>query len=142
MTCLSDLIEAIKILSIAVVRNENGPWTRKRKRQQQPAAALKNNEAKPSPPRKRGGKRPGAGRKNGVPNKLTANVKAAIMAAFADAGGKDYLVKVAKTDPRTFYALLGKILPTQVTGDAAEPVRVEFSWLAPTQKSSPGAGRV
>jgi hypothetical protein len=93
----------------------------------------------------RGGSRPGerwGGRKKGTPNKLTANVKACIMAAFADIGGKDYLVKVAKTDPRTFCALLGKILPTQVTGDAAEPVRVEFSWLAPTQKSSPGAGRV
>ena len=139
MTCLSDLIEAIKILSIAVVRIENGPWTRKRKRQQQPAAALKNNEAKPSPPRKRGGKRPGAGRKNGVPNKLTANVKAAIMAAFADAGGKDYLVKVAKTDPRTFCALLGKLLPAQVIGGAAdEPVKVQVSRLPPAQRSSLG----
>jgi hypothetical protein len=78
-----------------------------------------------------------------VPNKLTANVKAAITAAFADAGGVDYLVKVAKTDPRTFCTLLSKLLPTQVTGDAAdEPVRVQFSWLAPTQRPSPGAGRV
>jgi hypothetical protein len=96
-----------------------------------PAAGLIKNEAKSPPPRKRGGKRPGAGRKKGVPNKLTANIKAAIMAAFADAGGKDYLVTVAKTDPRTFCTLLGKILPTQVTGDASEPVRIEFSWLEP-----------
>jgi hypothetical protein len=85
---------------------------------------LKNNEPKSVPPRKNGGRRPGAGRKKGVPNKLTANVKTRIMAAFADAGGKDYLVKVAKTDPRTFCALHGKILPTQVTGDAAEPVKI------------------
>jgi hypothetical protein len=54
------------------------------------------------------------------------------MAAFADAGGKDYLVRVAKTDPRTFCALLGKILPTQVAGDTDQPVRIEFSWLAPS----------
>ena len=33
---------------------------------------------------------------------------------------KDYLVKVAKTDPRTYCWLLGKILPTQVTGNAAD----------------------
>ena len=58
------------------------------------------------------GRRLGAGRKKGVPNKLTANVKACIIAAFADAGGKDYLVTVAKTDPRTFCMLLGKVLPT------------------------------
>jgi hypothetical protein len=100
---------------------------------------LKNNEAKPSPPRKRGGKRPGAGRKKGVPNKLTADVKACIMAAFKKAGGEEYLLGVAQTDPRTFCALLGKILPTQVTADAAEPVKVQFSWLAPTQTPSLGA---
>jgi hypothetical protein len=68
---------------------------------------------KPSPPRKDGGKRPGAGRKKDSPNKLTANVRACIMAAHA--GDEDYLVKVAKTDPRTFCALLGMLLPTQVS---------------------------
>ena len=95
----------------------------------------------PAPPAGlNGGKRPGAGRKKGVPNKLTANVKACIMAAFADAGGIDYLVKVAKTDPRTFCTLLGKLLPTQVTGDAAdEPVRIQVSWLPPAQRPSLGA---
>jgi hypothetical protein len=97
------------------------------------APDLKNNEAKPVPPRKNGGRRPGAGRKKGVPNRLTANVKACIMAAFADAGGKDYLVKLAKTDPRTFCMLLGKILPTQVTGDENEPVKIQFSWLEPAR---------
>jgi hypothetical protein len=140
MTRLSDLIEAIEILSVAAVRNEKWVMDTEAKAPAAPAAVLKNNEAKPSPPRKRGGKRPGAGRKKGVPNKLTANVKAAIMAAFAAAGGKDYLVKVAKTDPRTFCTLLGKLLPTQVTGDAAdEPVRIQVSWLPPTQRPSLGA---
>jgi hypothetical protein len=79
-----------------------------------------------------GGKRKGAGRKKGAPNKLTADVKACVMAAFNDAGGRAYLVKVAKEDPRTFCALLGKILPTQVAGDTDQPVRFEFSWLAPS----------
>jgi hypothetical protein len=99
------------------------------------ASELKNNEPKSVPPRKNGGRRPGAGRKKGVPNKLTANVRACIMAAFADAGGKDYLLTVAKTDPRTFCTLLGKILPTQVAGDAAdEPVKIQVSWLPPAQR--------
>jgi hypothetical protein len=53
---------------------------------------------------------PGAGRKKGSPNKLTADVKAAIMAAFDEVGGADYLKTVATTDPRTFCTLLGKIL--------------------------------
>jgi len=80
------------------------------------APELKNNEAKSTPPRKERRQAPWR----------------TIMAAFVDAGGKDYLVKVAKTDPRTFCRLLGKILPTQVTGNAAdEPVRVQVSWLTP-----------
>jgi hypothetical protein len=59
----------------------------------------------------RGGKRKGAGRKRGVLNKLTADVKAAIQAAFDEAGGKEYLVKLAKEDPRTFCSLVGKLVP-------------------------------
>jgi hypothetical protein len=78
-----------------------------------------------------------------VPNKLTANVRACIMAAFKKAGGEEYPLGVAQTDPRTFCTLLGKILPTQVTGDAPdEPVKIQVSWLAPTQRLSLGAGRV
>ena len=65
-----------------------------------------------------GGNRSGAGRKKGSPNKLSADVKAAIMAAFDEVGDADYLKTVAQTDPRTFCTLLGKILPTQVAGDA------------------------
>jgi hypothetical protein len=75
--------------------------------------------------------------KRGSPNKFTADVKAAIMAAFDEVGGADYLKNVATTDPRTFCMLLGKILPTQVVGDAdAGPVRIEFSWLPPQSSGS------
>jgi hypothetical protein len=83
----------------------------------------------------RGGSRPGerrGGRKKGVPNKLTAEVRAAIMAAFDKAGGEQHLLTVARDDPHTFCALLQKILPMQVTGDAAdEPVKIQVSWLPP-----------
>jgi hypothetical protein len=51
------------------------------------------------------------GRQKGSPNKLTADVKAAIQAAFEEAGGKEYLVKLAREDPRTFCALVGKLVP-------------------------------
>jgi hypothetical protein len=37
-----------------------------------------------------GGRRSGAGRKKGSPNKLTAVLKAAIMAAFDEVGGADW----------------------------------------------------
>jgi hypothetical protein len=54
----------------------------------------------------------------GKPEQANHRCEGAIMVAFAEVGGKDYLRTVAKSDPRTFCTLLGKILPTQVTGDA------------------------
>ena len=63
-----------------------------------------------------GGARPGAGRKKGVPNKITSDLKAAILGAFDTVGGPQYLVSVAQSDPRTFCTLLGKVLPMQIAG--------------------------
>ena len=61
-----------------------------------------------------GGKRLGSGRKPGTPNKLTANIKAAILEAFEQLGGVEYLVQVGHDDPRTFIGLVGQVLPTQL----------------------------
>jgi len=57
------------------------------------------------------------GRTAGTPNRTTASVRAAILAAFDQAGGAAYLTKVARDDPPTFLRLLGRMLPTQVTGE-------------------------
>lgn len=72
----------------------------------------------------KGGKRKGAGRKKGVPNKLTTSLKDAILGAGADVGqdgkGKDglrgYLRHVASSDVKAYSALLGKVLPMQIAG--------------------------
>ena len=75
----------------------------------------------------------GAGRHDdgdGV-NKLAADVKAAIMQAFCEVRAAEYLRKLARSDPRTFCTLLGKVLPTQVTADANNSIhaidRIEAS---------------
>jgi len=76
----------------------------------------------------RGGARSGAGRKKGVPNKVTAVLKDAILQAGDNAGGNDglvgYLTDQAKENPAPFLALLGKVLPLQVTGEGGGPVQV------------------
>jgi integrase len=66
----------------------------------------------------KGGKRQGAGRKKGVHNKLTRNVKEAILQAFNDEGGVDYLRMVAKKDFKTFCTLLAGAT-IKVRSDAA-----------------------
>ena len=69
----------------------------------------------------------GKGRVKGVPNKTTALLKDAILQAAEAAGGKagliGYLVAQAKKkNSGPFLALLGKVLPTQISGDPDNPV--------------------
>jgi hypothetical protein len=77
------------------------------------------------------------GRQKGVPNKLTMDVRKAIIEAFEKAGGVDYLHQLATTDPKTFCTLLGKAVPTMVAGDAENPIqlktKVEFVVLDPAR---------
>lgn len=56
------------------------------------------------------------GRKKGTPNKISRDVKEAILDAFEELGGVDYLVWLGKVEPTSFATLLGKILPIQLTG--------------------------
>ena len=64
--------------------------------------------------------KPGPGRPKGVPNKTTQLLKDAILQAATDAGEGDmaaYLARQARENPGPFMALLGKVLPMQVTGE-------------------------
>jgi hypothetical protein len=57
------------------------------------------------------GSKPGerrGGRKKGVPNKITKNVREAFLQAFNEEAGVEYLRRVAKKDFKTFCTLLAK----------------------------------
>lgn len=56
----------------------------------------------------------GKGRKKGSVNKVTASVKAALVAAFDKLGGVPALVKWAKKEPAEFYRLWGRLAPAEV----------------------------
>ena len=64
----------------------------------------------------------GKGRKKGVPNKFTGELKEMILRALDGAGGVGYLEQQAKTNPNAFLGLVGKVLPLQVTGAKDEPL--------------------
>src|SRR5208282_6651091 len=71
------------------------------------------------------GKKTG-GRKKGTPNKTTAALKDAILAAADEAlpGGKvGYLKWLAKNNSSAFAGLLGKVLPSTLAGDPTNPIR-------------------
>lgn len=73
----------------------------------------------------------GPGRPKGSKNKTTALLKDAILQAADQAGGKDgligYLQVQAKANPGPFMALLGKVLPTQVTGEGGGPIETRWT---------------
>lgn len=95
------------------------------------------------------GSKPGerrGGRQKGTPNKTTALLKDAVMQAAEAAGGEEGLVGYLKTqavlNPGPFMALLGKVLPLQITGDAENPVqmvtRIERAIIDPREDADAG----
>ena len=76
-------------------------------------------EAKPK--LKRGGKRPGAGRKKGATNLVPREVKEMIVNTLHNAGGEEYLLNIAKNDPKTFCGLIGRVIPLQHANDPDNP---------------------
>lgn len=57
------------------------------------------------------------GRKKGTPNKTPAVLKTALLEAFDKVGGVEYLVAVAKDDPKSFLAILGKLVPSEIKAE-------------------------
>lgn len=69
------------------------------------------------------GRKKTGGRIKGVPNKLTQDVKAMILAALHANGGAEYLRRTAESHPAAFLTLVGKVLPLQVTGADGEAIK-------------------
>lgn len=67
------------------------------------------------------------GRPKGTPNKNTTEVKNMILEALSKAGGVKYLTKQATENPKAFMALIGRVLPMQVTGEGGGPLQIVFN---------------
>ena len=78
-----------------------------------------------------GGARPGAGRKPGVPNKMSKTVKENIIAVFENAGGLRFMETWALKNPNEFFRLYGRLLPLEITGAEGGPLvsKVEVSFV-------------
>jgi hypothetical protein len=73
------------------------------------------------------------GSRKGIPNKQTVAIKDAIERAFTKLGGTDYLVHVGRSDPRTFCALLSKLLPTRLSNADGSPLLAALTELTDAQ---------
>jgi hypothetical protein len=80
--------------------------------------------------------RPGervTGRQRGTVNKLTVSIREAIEHAFDNLGGASYLEHVGRTDPRTFCALLSRLLPTKLANADGSPLLAALTELTDAQ---------
>ena len=76
-----------------------------------------------------------AGRPAGVKNRLT-NLRDAVLEAFDQVGGAQYLAKLAEgtsSDRAAFVGLVSKVLPTQINANVEGGVQVQLSWLGTRQ---------
>lgn len=73
------------------------------------------------------------GRSKGTPNALTVSVREAVERAFEKLGGASYLEHVGRTDPRTFCALLSKLLPTKLSNADGSPLLAALTELTDAQ---------
>jgi hypothetical protein len=67
----------------------------------------------------------GQGRKAGSKNKISRDVGEAVLRALEKAGGDEYLVRLAQKEPRSFAALLAKLMPTRLTGGDGGAIKTE-----------------
>lgn len=73
----------------------------------------------------------GTGRPAGVKNKLT-NLREAVLEAFDEVGGAQYLARLAQgssSDRAAFVGLVSKVLPTQINANVEGGIQVQLSWL-------------
>ena len=66
-----------------------------------------------------GGSRPGAGRPPGSQNKISLPLKQMILTALDEAGGVDYLKRLAIENSSAFASLVSKVLPTTLQADGS-----------------------
>jgi hypothetical protein len=66
----------------------------------------------------------GQGRRKGVPNKLTRDVKEMILGALSAKGGQKYLERCAEENMAAFLTLVGKVLPLQLAAEGGGPLTI------------------
>ena len=68
------------------------------------------------------------GRVKGTPNKLTTSFKTAVVLAFEGIGGHKTFQKWARKNQSEFYKIAARLIPTEVVGDADQPVAVRVTF--------------
>ncbi len=56
----------------------------------------------------------------------TPNARTMILEALQEVGGRDYLVRLAESEPAVFATLVGKVIPKEVVHQASDALAAEL----------------
>ena len=89
---------------------------------------IKKSQVIKKPKHGHGGLRAGAGRPPGAQNKISLSLKNMILQALDEAGGVDYLKRLAIENSSAFASLLGRVLPTTLQASESDggPAKITF----------------
>lgn len=127
------LASAMAVDNDSTVSNESDakqpqkPWNPRDGKPRPKGLAVSGRNGQPTPEPK--------GRQPGVKNRLT-NLREAVLEAFDQVGGAQYLAKLAEgtsSDRAAFVGLVSKVLPTQINANVEGGVQVQLSWLGTRQ---------
>ena len=83
------------------------------------------------------------GRPKGVPNRVTSDLRLMVLQALEQAGSVAYLQRQANENPSAFMALLGKILPKEVSiAGSDRPLLIIKDYTGRGDPDSPRKGPV
>ena len=74
------------------------------------------------------------GRKPGVPNKITTAFRSAVLGAFHENGGQEWLAKWARRHPTQFFQIAARLIPLELVGADGGPIRISPEHLSPEEK--------
>ncbi len=76
---------------------------------------------------------PGSGRRPGSRNMTSVKLREIVFRALheQEGGAVEYLKRQAQEEPKAFLTLIGKLLPTQITGEEGGPVKITRIELVP-----------
>ena len=105
-----------------ILRDEHGRF------QQAGTGLIKKSQVIKKPKHGHGGLRAGAGRPPGAQNKISLSLKNMILQALDEAGGVDYLKRLAIENSSAFASLLGRVLPTTLQASESDggPAKITF----------------
>lgn len=114
--------ERVRLEKLAAAQEAENSKTEPKTEESQRAVSPRNGQPVPQAP----------GRPVGVKNKLT-NLRDAVLEAFDQVGGAQYLAKLAQgtsSDRAAFVGLVSKVLPTQINANVEGGIQVQLSWLS------------